>query len=309
MQSSAKCFDKIKKDCFKFIKSQETKKEKFKNKEKMIKSFLIPISFWIASEAKNKKTFIVGLGGGQGTGKTTITTILSIILKKFFKVNVFKISIDDFYRTRKERFLLSKKVHPLLMTRGVPGTHDIKIMLDFFKRVKSNNFKSLKVPKFNKAIDDRFKRKMWHSIKKRPDIIIFEGWCVGAKSETEKTLKKPVNYLEKFSDKKLIWRKFVNRQLKSKYKKLYNQLNCLLYLKAKNFNLLQKWRIKQEKKLWLKNKKSTTHKIMSNEEVINFMQTYQRITQNMFKYAPKYASIILNLNSNHQIKSVLYKKK
>ena len=90
---------------------------------------------------------------------------------------------------------------------------------------------------------------------------------------------------------------------------MYNQLNCLLYLKAKNFNLLQKWRIKQEKKLWLKNKKSTTHKIMSNEEVINFMQTYQRITQNMFKYAPKYASIILNLNSNHQIKSVLYKKK
>ena len=38
-------------------------------------------------------------------------------------------------------------------------------------------------------------------------------------------------------------------------------------------------------------------------------QTYQRITENMFKKMPKYASIILNLNSNHQIKSAVYKAK
>jgi len=72
--------------------------------------------------------------------------------------------------------------------------------------------------------------------------------------------------------------------------------------------LLQKWRLKQEKKLWLKNKKSSNNKIMSKKDVIKFMQTYQRITQNMFRYAPKYASIIFNLNSNHQIKSATYKK-
>ena len=97
--------------------------------------------------------------------------------------------------------------------------------------------------------------------------------------------------------------------MKSKYKKLYSQLNCLIYLKAKNFNLLQKWRLKQEHKLWLKNKNNSKNKIMSKDEVIKFMQTYQRITQNMFKSMPKYASIILNLNSNHQIKSAVYKNK
>jgi len=86
-------------------------------------------------------------------------------------------------------------------------------------------------------------------------------------------------------------------------------LNCLLFLKANNFSLLQRWRLKQEKKLWLKNSKSSNNKIMSKKDVFNFMQTYQRVTQNMFKNAPKYSSIILNLNSNHQIKSVVYKKK
>ena len=97
--------------------------------------------------------------------------------------------------------------------------------------------------------------------------------------------------------------------MKSKYKNLYSQLNCLIYLKAKNFNLLQKWRLKQERKLWLNTKKKSNLKIMSKGDVINFMQTYQRITQNMFKKMPKYASIILNLNSNHQIKSAVYRNK
>ena len=308
MLSVINCYRKVNNECFKFIKSQETTKEKFKNKEKIIKSFLIPISFWIAKKAEKKRSYIVGLSGGQGSGKTTISSIISIILRKYFKLNVFTISIDDFYKKRNERFLLSKKIHPSLISRGVPGTHDINMMLDFFKRIKRKEFRSLKLPKFNKAIDDRYNKKLWYSIKKRPDIIIFEGWCVGAKAEKNNTLKQPINSFEKLRDKKLIWRRYVNKQLQSKYKQLYDQLNCLLYIKANNFSLLRKWRIKQETKLRLKNKRSNRNKIMSNKEVINFMQTYQRVTQNMLKTVPKNASIILNLNTNHQIKSVIYNK-
>ena len=309
MKQSDLCFSKVKKDCFKFIKSQETKTDKFKNKERMIKSFLIPLCFWINKQANKKKPYFVGLAGGQGTGKTTTSSLLKIILIKFFKLKVFRISIDDFYKTRKERINLSKRVHPMLMTRGVPGTHDINMMLSFFKKVKSRKFKSLKLPTFNKAIDDRFNKKYWYNLKNKPDVIIFEGWCVGAKSEKNNTLKKTINSMEKSKDQKKIWRKYVNYQLKSGYKKLYSQLNCLIYLKAQNFGLLQKWRLKQERKLWLNSKRKSNLKIMSKEDVLSFMQTYQRITQNMFRYMPQYASIILNLNTNHQIKSAIYKRK
>ena len=301
------CFAKVKKDCFKYISTQETKNEKFKKKDKMLKSFLIPVSFWIANKVEKNKTIIVGLAGGQGTGKTTISSIIKLILIKYFKLKVFKISIDDFYKTRKERITLSKKVHSLLLTRGVPGTHDIDLMLKFFNKIKLKKIKNYKLPKFNKAIDDRFNKKRWYDLKKRPDVIIFEGWCVGAKSEKNNTLKKTINSLEKAKDQKQIWRKYVNQQLKSKYKNLYSQLNCLVYLKAKNFSLLQKWRLKQERKLWVQSKVKS--KIMSRGDVLNFMQTYQRITQNMFRNMPKYASVIFNLNSNHQIKSAVYKKK
>ena len=308
MQEVNNCFSKVKKDCLKFIVSQETKKDKFKNKDKMIKSFLIPVSFWIEKRVNKKKPLIIGLAGGQGSGKTTISSILTLILQKYFKLNVFKVSIDDFYKTRKDRKSLSKNKHPLLMTRGVPGTHDIDLMLSFFKKIKDKNFKSLQIPTFNKAIDDRCSKNLWHKIKTKPDVVIFEGWCVGAKPQLNSQLKKPVNTLEKVYDQRVKWRLHVNNQLKTKYKTLFNQLDGLLYLKAKNFNLLREWRLKQERKLWVQTKNKKNLKIMSSGDVINFMQTYQRITQQMFKDAVKSSSIIMNLNSNHQIQSIKVKK-
>ena len=309
MKLTDECFSKVKTDCLKFITSQETTADKFKNKERMIKSFLIPLCFWISKKSDKKRPYFVGLAGGQGTGKTTISSLIRIILIKYFKLKVFRISIDDFYKTRKERINLSKRVHPMLLTRGVPGTHDVNMMLNFFKKTKSKKFKRLKLPTFNKAIDDRFNKKRWYDLKHKPDVIIFEGWCVGAKPENNNTLKKTINSMEKAKDQKQIWRKYVNHQLKFRYKKLYSQLNCLIYLKAKNFSLLKKWRLKQERKLWLNSKRKSNLKIMSKGDVLNFMQTYQRITQNMFRYVPKYVSIILNLNTNHQIKSAVYRNK
>ena len=307
MQLFDECFLKVKTDCFRFISSQETKNEKFKNKDRMIRSFLIPVCFWIAKKTKKKEPLIIGLAGGQGTGKTTITSIISIILKKYFKLDIFKISIDDFYKTRKQRTLLSKNKHSLLMTRGVPGTHDIDIMLNFFKKIKVKNFKILKLPKFNKGVDDRCKQNLWYKIQSKPDVVILEGWCVGARSQNSKELKKPVNSLEKIHDQNFKWRQYVNYQLKTKYKKLFNQLDYILFLKVKNFSLLRRWRLKQEKKLWLKSKNKKNLKIMNKSEVKNFMDTYQRITQQMFKDMPKYSSIVMNLNNSHQIKNIKYK--
>ena len=273
----------------------------------MIKSHIIPLCFWINKKRKDKKTLLVGLAGGQGTGKTTISTLLRLVLVKYFKLQVFKISIDDFYKTRKERILLSKSKHPLLLTRGVPGTHDIQLMVNLFKKVKKGTFRSINIPKFDKSIDDRCKKNSWFKLKKKPDILILEGWCVGARAEGSRSLNRPINVLEKNADKKKIWRSYVNNQLKSKYSKLFDQLDSLLYLKAKNFKLLKRWRLKQEKKLKMKSGTKKNSKIMNEREVETFMMTYQRITQNMFKNAPKYSSAVIDLNENHQIKKVKFK--
>ena len=98
MQQVNECFIKVKKDYLKFISSQETKKDKFKNKDRMIKSFLIPVSFWISKRTNKKKPLIIGLAGGQGSGKTTISSILTLILQKYFKLKVFKVFTSNFFK-------------------------------------------------------------------------------------------------------------------------------------------------------------------------------------------------------------------
>ena len=301
------CYKKVKKDCFKFINLQETRTNKFKNRNKMLKSYLIPLSFWIKKKLKKKSPLIIGLSGGQGTGKTTITSIISLILIKYFKLKVFKISIDDFYKTRKDRKKLSISKHPLLIIRGVPGTHDYRIIYKFFKKIKNKKFSKLRLPKFDKSKDDRCHKKLWYKINSRPDVIIFEGWCIGAKAQKKSQLTKSINSLEKTKDQNLVWRKYVNTQLKKNYNNLFKQLNEIIYLRANNFKILQKWRIKQEEKLWLKSKNKRNLRIMNRDDIINFMQTYQRITQSMLKDAPKYASIVMKLNSNHQINSIKFR--
>ena len=134
----------------------------------------------IKDEYTKKKTRLIGLTGGQGTGKSTISNILKIVLNDVYNLKTVIFSIDDFYKTFQERKKMSKKISNLFLTRGVPGTHDTKMLLQCIKNLKNNKFKKLTIPKFDKSIDDRSSKNKWLKIKKKPNIVIFEGWCVGA---------------------------------------------------------------------------------------------------------------------------------
>ena len=185
--SKNNCFKHVAKKCFRYFKKQETKKEKFKNKKKMLLNYLIPLSFWINEKSNQySNTYFLGLSGGQGAGKTTITSLLNIILTNYFKKKVCIFSIDDFYKTLNDRKKLSKKIHPLLKTRGVPGTHDIKFIINYLKKIKLKKNKVISLPIFDKSIDDRAIKSKWKKINYIPDIIILEGWCVGAKPQSNK---------------------------------------------------------------------------------------------------------------------------
>ena len=151
----------------------------------------------------------IWLTGLPASGKSTISNILKIILKDAYNLKTVIFSIDDFYKTFKERKKISRKISNLFLTRGVPGTHDTKMLLQCIKNLKNNKFKKMYIPKFDKSIDDRLSKRFWQNIKTKPDIVIFEGWCVGASPQTNKDLIKPVNVLEKEKDKNRTWRNFV----------------------------------------------------------------------------------------------------
>jgi len=306
MRKTEDCFLKVKKDYLKFLSKEKifnkSKTEKIKN----LKEAYIPISFWIENKYQmKKKTLFLGFSGGQGSGKTTVTGILKIILEKFFNRRTHVTSIDDFYKTLEERKKMSYMVHPLFKTRGVPGTHDINLVKKFFNIIKKRKFKKIKLPKFEKAEDNRLKKKYWFNIKQKPEIVILEGWCVGAKPQSSSLIKKPINILEKYEDKDLKWRKYVNEKLKKEYKKLFAMIDHFIFMKIPNFDVVFKWRLLQENKL--RKKSLPNKKIMSYYEIKRFIMFYQRITLQMLKDLSKSASVVMFLKKNHEIKKILFK--
>ena len=306
MSLQENCFLKVKNDYLNFLNNEAIYNKSKSSKIKNLKKIYIPISFWINNKCKKKgRTLILGLSGSQGSGKTMVTGILQIILKKFFKKNIYIISIDDFYKTLRDRNRMSQQKHSLFKTRGVPGTHDINLIKNFFISAKRKKFKKIKLTKFNKSIDDRSKKNYWHNINKRPEIIILEGWCVGAKPQIISSLRKPVNILERHEDKDLIWRKYANEKLKKEYKEVFAMIDYFIFMKVPNFKIVFKWRLLQENKL--RKKLHYKKKIMTYSAIKRFIMFYQRITLQMMKDLSKSASIVLLLKKNHEIKRVLFR--
>lgn len=297
-------FSKAKKKYLKFIKSQEVLGEPFRDKLGQFNNFYIPISKMIYKNyLKNKRTRIIGLSGGQGSGKSTISQLLKIILKTQFNLDVVVFSIDDFYKTYKDRKKMSKKVNHLFLTRGVPGTHDSKLLYKCLKNIKKNSFNSFLIPRFDKSTDDRCLKNKWTKVKKKPNIVIFEGWCVGAKAQKNANLKKPINELEKFEDKNLVWRKKVNNELKNRYKKIFLLIDDLIYLKVPSFKHVFKWRLLQERKL---KKKTIGKKVMDYKGIKKFIMFYERITRDMIKTLGSQAKILINIDAKHRLKSIRF---
>ena len=294
----------IKSEYLNFLKKQEVAGKPIVDKLGKLNKFYLPLSKWIHSLHKqDSKIKIIGLSGGQGAGKSTITGVLKLILKKKYGLNLCVFSIDDFYKTRSERLKMSKKIHPLFLTRGVPGTHDLGLINKTIKKLKEKKFRTVVIPKFDKSIDDRSKKVKWQKIKKPPHLIIFEGWCVGARQQRNSTLKKSLNLIEKKYDVDLNWRKTVNNHLKNQYKKLFNKLDKLVYLKAPSFDCVFKWRLLQEQKMKLTSKNK---KIMSKPQIKRFIMFYERITRHMMKDSSKISDLTIFLDKSHRSKKMKF---
>ena len=286
-----------------FLNSQEVYSEPFHNKLGQLNNYYLPICEKIFKKLSKKRIKIIGLTGGQGAGKSTITQIIKLIFEIKYNFNVAFFSIDDFYKTLRERETLSKKIHPMFKTRGVPGTHDTKLLSKIFNDLSKKNFKPVYVPRFDKSIDDRFQKSKWQKISKKPDLIIFEGWCVGAKAQTKKQLLKPINILEKNNDSKFVWRTKVNNELNNNYKKIFSKIDCLIFLKVPSFECVYKWRLLQENKLKLTSKGK---KIMSPKQVREFIMYYERITKQMLEDLGKNAYAVLSLDKKHRLSKLKF---
>ena len=261
----------------------------------------LELADWVHTHKTPCKPLLVGVNGAQGSGKSTLCTFLQLILTEAYAYQVAVFSIDDIYLTHAERERLGREIHPLLVTRGVPGTHDVALGQLTLDKLIDPAGGLIAIPAFDKAFDDRRPPAEWPSVKGPVDIVLFEGWCVGAKPQAESELVEPVNALERDEDRLGIWRAYVNRQLRGPYAELFNRFNRLVMLKVPSMDCVYQWRSLQEQKLTEKLALTESqHRIMDAAALQRFIMHYERLTRHILAEMPSRADLILLLDEQHQ---------
>ena len=284
-----------------------------KNYADTVEQTILPLIEHIISLRDTKKrTVVVGIHGAQGTGKSTLALFLTTLLCDHWQCPTASFSLDDLYLTRAERRALAEKVHPLFMTRGVPGTHDVKLgewVIDQLRTVGPGDH--TRIPAFDKSHDDRVASNGWPVFDGKAEVILVEGWCLGALPEEDNTLAAPLNALEAEEDPLGIWRGYVNQCLKGGYQEFFGELDSLIMLKAPSMARVLEWRTLQEHKLAEKTGRALNEgasapaardlRIMSDQEVIRFIMHYERVTRSCLKQLPGRADALIEVSGDHSL--------
>jgi D-glycerate 3-kinase len=234
------------------------------------------------------RTALVGLCGAQGSGKTTIAAAVARMLGER-GLKAVALSLDDFYLGHEARGWLAGKTHRLLQVRGPPGTHDVALACAVLDHLRQPGTTPL--PAFDKATDERKPKSRWREVEGPADVVILEGWCVGARPEPAERLKVPLNPLERRDDPTGAWRGWVNNQLAGPYQALFSRLDRLVLLAAPGFEVVRGWRTEQEAKL-----RARTGAGMSDAQVGQFIQHYERLTRWILEEMPGRADWTIRLN-------------
>ena len=248
------------------------------------------------SQLHNKKTLMIA--GSQGSGKSTLSLLIKTYFKKFYKKDVVILSIDDFYLSSFQREKLAIKLKTnLFHTRGVPCTHNLKLLIETVDKLKRNKF-PVYIPIFDKVTDNKKK----HNRKiNKADLIILEGWCVGSKPIEPLYLKKNINDLEKISDPNMIWRTAYNQAL-VEYQKLFNKFNYYIFINLPDWKYVINWKYKQE--LNLRSLSSDNH---LKKKLYQFIQYYEKLSKWMSITCPDICNILITLDKNQKMKKIIYK--
>lgn len=239
---------------------------------------------------------VLGISGLQGTGKSTLAAQV-VGAASACGLRAAVLSLDDLYLDRGERQALARDVHPLLATRGPPGTHEVALGLAAFDAVRAGT--PIRLPRFDKLGDRRLPESAWPGVQGL-DLLLFEGWCVGTPAEPPTALVEPVNTLERDEDPAGTWRRWCNAALARDYPALWAGLDRLLFLQPPGFEVVFDWRLQQEQTLQAA---EPGRGGMDATDIARFVQHYERVSRQALRTLPDLADVVVALDAERGIVS------
>ena len=240
----------------------------------------------------NQRPRVVGICGSQGSGKSTLARIVVEHLQQC-GLGAVAVSLDDFYLTRAQRIELAQTVHPLLRTRGVPGTHDTRWLARVLNAIESADpaeGATIDLPIFDKGLDDRNGQQRLHC-----QILVLEGWCIGVQAQPD--VLQTINALETREDADGLWRSWVNDQIRQNYEALWKSIDYWVQLRPPGFEQVVRWRSEQEQHI-------EPDKRMNAEALQRFIDHYERLTRWQWDCAPRRPGLRIELGTDHRVVSV-----
>jgi D-glycerate 3-kinase len=234
---------------------------------------------------------LIGLAGAQGSGKSTLAAAFAD-----GRPDAAVFSLDDFYLDAAARARLAETVHPLLRTRGVPGTHDLDLLEATIAALRSAGpGDATPIPVFDKLADDPLPREQWRMFRGRPGVILVEGWCVGATPQDEAELAEPVNALEREADCDGRWRRWVNARIAGPYAALFARFDAIAFLRAPGMARVVRWRCEQQEGL-------LGRALSQGEEaeIAGFVAHFERITRHMIAGGVR-AELVMELGADRSL--------
>lgn len=246
-------------------------------------------------------TLIQGILGGQGTGKTTLTILLAYILNHM-GVQVCRLSIDDLYKTYRERVQV-QQTEPRLRWRGPPGTHDIELGLTVLHQLRrstmphaSASSPPIAIPRFDKSAHNGAGDRTQPEWVTSADIVLFEGWFVGIRPidpATFDTAPPPI-----LTEDDRAFARDINTRLHD-YLPLWDQLDRLIVLNPTDYHLSQQWRQQAEQHMIASGKSG-----MSEHEINEFVQYFWRsLHPELFipplLCDPDHVDLVIEIDTNH----------
>ncbi len=247
----------------------------------------------LTEQRRLRRTLVLGVCGPQGAGKSTGAQALHAMMHQA-GARAAMVSLDDLYLGKIERAQLAIDAHPLFATRGPPGTHDAALgcaVLDALARPEC-----VRLPRFDKATDDRADPAAWPPVDGPVDVVVFEGWCVGARPQPGDALTLPVNTLEARADADGVWRRAVNGALAGAYQSLFSRIDLLALLRPPSFEAVRGWRLEQERKL-----RARTGGGMTDAEIGQFIQHYERLSRWIDLEMPERADVVVKLDARRDV--------